>query len=577
MDWLKELARRIRMLLHRQQAAGELAEEMQLHLDLRRQQQMEAGVAPHDAGAAARRRFGNPTLLREQSYAAWGWNWLETLAQDILYGLRAMLRSPGITLVALLSLALGIGANTAIFSLMDAVMLRSLPVEDPGKLVLLGTGDAWGITDAFGRTDLFSYPFYRQMRQRNQVFSNVAAFFSIVNNVYGSVEGRKETEPMHVQLVSGTYFSTLGVQAMRGRMFTDEDDRIEGANPVAVVSDAWWKRRLGRDPEVLNSRLKIGSTIYTIIGVAPPEFFGTKVGESPDIWIPLSMMKAVPPHWGSYTDNFSESLEVFGRLKPGVSMTEATSNVNLLFQQILRGFAGGFPNQKDQETLKQARVELTSMAKGLSNLRAQSSDSLKILMGIVGVVLLIACANIANLLLARSTARTREFAVRQALGAQRKRLIRQLLTESLMLAVAGGALGVGFAAGASRLLLRIVSSGPELIPLNLSLDTRMLLFTAGVTLATAAAVRNRSRIPRNQHGADRIAEERKRTGECASTRSPAGQDARDLAGGILRGAGDGCRAFSAQPGQSHARRYRIQQGKRASPESRRELGRLQSG
>ncbi len=174
---------------------------------------VDAGVAPNDAAAAARRRFGNPTLLREQSYTAWGWSWLETLAQDILYGLRAMLRSPGITLVALLSLALGIGANTAIFSLMNAVMLRSLPVEDPGKLVLLGTGDAWGITDSFGRTDLFSYPFYRQMRQRNQVFSDAAAFLSMPNDVHGSVEGRNETEPMQVQLVSGTYFSTLGVQA----------------------------------------------------------------------------------------------------------------------------------------------------------------------------------------------------------------------------------------------------------------------------------------------------------------------------------------------------------------------------
>ena len=181
------------------------------------------------------------------------------------------------------------------------------------------------------------------MRQRNQVFSDVAAFFSIVNNVYGSVEGRKEAEPMHVQLVSGTYFSTLGVQAIRGRIFTDADDRIEGDNPVAVVSNAWWKRRLGRDPDVLNTRLKIDSTVYTIIGVAPPEFFGTTVGESPDIWIPLSMMKAVPPHWGSYTDNFSESLEIFGRLKPGVSLTEATSNVNLLFQQITARFRRRVP------------------------------------------------------------------------------------------------------------------------------------------------------------------------------------------------------------------------------------------
>ncbi|HEY3990987.1 MAG TPA: ABC transporter permease [Acidobacteriaceae bacterium] len=485
MSRLGEFGRRIGMLLRRNQVANDLEDEMQLHLELRRQQQAEAGIAPSDAEAAARRRFGNPTLQRERSYTAWGWSWLEGLLQDILYGLRAMLRSPGITIVALLSLALGIGANTAIFSLMDAVMLRSLPVKEPGKLMLLGPGDVWGITSQFGRTEIYSYPFYRQMRERNQVFSDVAAFFSMHNDVHGSVEGRKAAEPMRVQLVSGTYFSTLGVQAARGRMLTDQDDHIEGGNPVAVVSDAWWKRSLARDSAVLDKRLKIGSTIFSIVGVAPPEFFGTKVGESPDIWIPLSMMKEVPPGWGSYTDNFSESLEIFGRLKPGVSVAQATTNVNLLFRQILRGFEGASPGQKDPEGLIWDHVQLTSMARGLSSLRAEFSNPLKILMAIVGLVLLIACANIANLLLARSTARAREFAVRQALGAQRARLVRQLLTESLMLAVAGGALGVALAAGAGRLLLRMVSDSAEAVPLDLSIDTRMLLFTAAITLATA--------------------------------------------------------------------------------------------
>jgi predicted permease len=487
MEKLRELLRRIGMLRHRDQVASELQEEMQLHLDLRRQQQVDSGVASSEAAAAAHRRFGNPTLLRERSYTAWGWQWLETLLQDMLYGLRAMLRSPGVTIVALLSLALGIGANTAIFSLMDAVMLRSLPVKDPGKLMLLGTGEVLGATNSFGNTFLYSYPCYRQMQQRNQVFSNTAAFLSLHNDVHASVEGRKETEPMQVQLVSGTYFSTLGVQAMRGRMLTDEDDRIEGGNPVAVISNAWWKRDLASDPAVLGKRLKIGSTIFSIVGVAPPEFFGTKVGESPNLWIPLSMMKQVPPFWGSYTDNSADWLEIFGRLKPGVSLTQATANVNLLFQQIQRGFAGASPSQKDLQTLQQAHVELTSMAKGLSALRQEFSNPLKILMAIVGLVLLIACANIANLLLARSTARAREFAVRQALGAQRGRLVRQLLTESLMLALAGGAIGVALAAGAIRLLLRMVSagSGLDMIPLNVSIDTRMLLFTMAITLATA--------------------------------------------------------------------------------------------
>jgi predicted permease len=490
MEKLGEFLRRIGMLRHRDRMASELQEEMQLHLDLRRQQQVESGVAPDDAAAVAHRRFGNATLLRERSYTAWGWSWLEGLLQDVLYGLRAMLRSPGITIVALLSLALGIGANTAIFSLMDAVMLRSLPVKDPGKLVLLGTGEDWGVTNSFASTYLYSYPFYRQIQQRNQVFSSVAAIFSMHNDVHGTLEGRREPEPMHVQLVSGTYFSTLGVSAARGRVFSDKDDRIPGGNPVAVVSNSWWKKALARNPNVLNRTLKLGETTYSIVGVTPPEFFGTKVGEAPDIWIPLSMSGMVPPYpcgdtANCYKNDFAESLDIFGRLKPGVSVSQATTNVNLLFQQILRGFPDAELNQRNLDRLKKAWVPLTSMATGISELRSEFSDPLKILMAIVSLVLLIACANIANLLLARSTARAREFAVRQALGAPRARLVRQLLTESLLLALFGGFLGVVSSIGASRLLLRMVSEGQEAVPLDVSVDTHVLLFTLAITFATA--------------------------------------------------------------------------------------------
>jgi predicted permease len=485
MEWLSELGRRLWMLMRRRQFDADLEEEMRLHLELREQDQIQAGVTPEDARYAALRRFGNTTLVKEKSYMAWGWEWLESFAQDTAYGSRAMLRSPALTIVALLSLALGIGANTAIFSLLDAVMLRSLPVKDPAQLVLLGKGMSSGITDDFARTQLYSYPFYRRMQAENQVFSDTAAIFSMTNAVHGFVEGRSESEAMNVQLVSGTYFDTLGVKPIVGRTLNDADDNSEGDHPVAVISYAWWKRSLGRDPNVLKLTLKLGATTYNVVGVAPPEFFGTKVGEAPDMWVPLSMLKDVPPHFGGYKENFSESLLILGRLKPGVSIAEATANVNVLFRQILISFAGTRLNQENQQKLDKTKVPLTPMATGLSSLRRQFSEPLQILMAVVALVLLIACANIANLLLARSTARARELAVRQALGARRTRIIRQLLTESLVLALAGGVLGVALASIANRVLLRMVSGGLDPIPLDVSIDTRLLLFTVAVTIATA--------------------------------------------------------------------------------------------
>ncbi|HEY1469934.1 MAG TPA: ABC transporter permease, partial [Candidatus Acidoferrum sp.] len=485
MNWLGELGRRLSMLLHRRQFDADLEEEMRLHLELRSEQQAESGVEGSDVSAAARRRFGNPMVLREKSRSAWGWEWLEDFFQDVNYGLRGMGRSAGITVVALLSLALGIGANTAIFSLVDTVMLKSLPVNEPSQLVLFGSGLDEGISDGFPNRWLYSYPFYREMQKRNHVFSEVAAAFSMIDKVHGFVQGRSEAEPMNVQLVSGTYFPMLGVQPVIGRAISEDDDRTQGGHPVAMVSYAWWTHNLARDPSVLDKKLTLGTTAYSIVGVAPPEFFGTKVGELPDIWIPLSMQKEVPPGFDGYNDNIYESLHLMARLKPGVSNAEATAEANVLYQQILRGFSGVPLNQKTLRELDATHVELESMATGFSRLRYMFSEPLKILMAVVGLVLLIACANIANLLLARSTTRARELAVRQALGAGRSRLIRQLLTESLILALAGGALGIAFAAAASRLLLRMVSDGRMPLHLNVAVDMRLLLFTLAVTLATA--------------------------------------------------------------------------------------------
>jgi len=480
-----EFRRRLNMLFHRARFQRELDEEMRLHLELRRQQKIASGLNPDDASHSAHKRFGNPTLLREKSHAAWGWSWIETLFQDAGYGLRSMLRTPAITIVALVSLALGIGANTAIFSFLDAVMLRSLPVKNPQQLVKLGVEDWDGITDSFACTELYSYPFYRQFQRKNEVFSDTAAMLSLLNGVHGFIDNREASEMIHVQLVSGTYFQTLGVGPQIGRVLNEADDSSEGDHPVLVISDGFWKSRLGADPAVLNHRIKLGSIVYNIVGVAPPEFFGTHLGQSPDAFAPLSMGQVVPPGWGHYKENFSESLYILGRLKPGVTMQQAEADINVLFPQILRSFPDAKLTQQNLANLARARVELQSIERGLADLRRAASKPLMILMVIVALVLLIACANIANLLLARSTARARELAVRQALGARRSRIVRQLLTESLMLAFAGGALGIAFAAVANRLLLRMFSGGPDAIPLDVSLNLRLLAFTFAVTVCTA--------------------------------------------------------------------------------------------
>jgi predicted permease len=455
----------------------EIQEEFEAHME----EAIAAGRDPQEA----RRAFGSLMQQRETSHTIRVAAWFENFLQDTAYGIRSMLRSKALTAVALLSLALGIGANTAIFTLLDAVLLRELPVKEPRKLVMLG-GEQWlGISDAYAITALYSYPFYREFQKQNSVFSDTAAIFSLTNYVHGFIGSETSSVPMKVQLVSGTYFSTLGVEATMGRTLTNADDNSEGNHPVAVISDAWWKRALGNKPAVLGHTLKLGNTVFTIVGIAPEEFFGTSVGEAPDIWVPLSMIQSVPPHYRGYTENFSESLWIIGRMKPGVTQEQARANADVLFRQILLSFTDRKPTQRELVDLNNTHMRLTPMATGISYLRRQFSQPLKLLMGIVALVLLIACTNIANLLLARATARARELAVRQVLGARRGRIIRQLLTESLILALAGGALGIAFAMGASRLLLRMVSDGPETVPLHVGLNATVLLFTLAITITTA--------------------------------------------------------------------------------------------
>jgi predicted permease len=462
-----------------------LREELEEHFALQTEENLRAGMPPTEACRQAALKLGALEPIREQYHAEEGLPFVEKLLQDLRYALRQFRKSPGFALVAILSLALGIGANAAIFSLFDAILLRNLPVASPQQLVLLGRGRWVGSVDGMPDRswDLFSYPFYREFKERNDAYSAVAAINSIEFGTHASLDGG----PMslsHIDLVSGDFFDVLGVHAALGRTLTSNDDRAPGSGPIAVASYGWWTRQ-GRTQSVLGRTVRIESTNYTIVGIAQRGFFGTTVGQAPDFWIPLSMEKEISPGWNGLNDKDFQSLYLIARLKPNVSLAQAAVATNALFRQIIRSeYLGSNPSPKDLANLSHAEIELTPAARGLSQLRLQMSLPLEILMAVVALVLLIACVNIASLLLARGVVRSREIAVRMALGAGRSRILAQLLTESALLAFAGATLGIALSWKAGALLLRLASGQAQSVPVDASPNIQVLLFAIILTACT---------------------------------------------------------------------------------------------
>ncbi len=414
--------------------------------------------------------------------------------QDLRFGLRQLRKSPGFTAVAVVTLALGIGANTAIFTVVNALLLKMLPVRDPQQLVVVGDPARPNTTsNGTPRTDVFSYPLYKELRDRNSVFSGLYAagtdhFIEIdtgqgpnVSTNVSTNDSENVSEKISGRLVSGNYFAVLGLEPATGRLFSNADDTAENANPVVVLGYEYWRRKFALSPSIIGNDIRLNGYPFTVVGVAPAGFDGNVVGEEMALFVPISVQPEIirGRHWLKSGNN--SWLTLIGRLKSNISPAQAEANLNLIFKQALGGDYGAALSNDDRNAIRDALINVTPGGSGFSDLRQDYRIPLFLLMGIVGLVLLIACVNVANLLLARSSARNREIAVRLAIGAHQSRILQQLLTESILLALLGGVAGSWLAIFGVRLLVTIFGTHTAL---PLFPDARVLAFTTLVTLLT---------------------------------------------------------------------------------------------